>query len=34
MATIYIKNENKIYLVNIFYILDFEVNLLLDKRIY
>jgi len=26
------KNENKAYLVNILYILNFEINLLLDKR--
>ena len=28
------KNKNKIFLINIFDILDFEINLLLSKRIY
>ena len=32
-TTMYVKNENKAYLVNILYISNLKVNLLLDKRI-
>ena len=28
------KNKNKIYLTNILFILDFEINLLFNRRIY
>jgi len=28
------KNENKIYLINILYVSNLEVNLLLDRRMY
>jgi len=29
-----VKNKNKVYLINILYILDFEINFLLNKYIY